>query len=297
MSSLPTNFINSPRRKLTRFVLILSGLALVIYGFTRSLDSGTDATLWVIDNSLSMAVTDIATSSGISISRLDRAKQIVASGSFLRSGEQAIMTAAYGAKLELPMTSDRSILSDVVSGITILIRGGGSSVTTPLETIRLIYGNTPHLSIIWITDGEFTDSGATLSGFTTRPDITFIGVGTRSGWPIPLWYDAEWRPRYKESWGSRVNSVRDDSLLTSVADSLDARLIFWDSLQALDLSTLARWTNSSRIPPYLMILWVFVIVSGLMISRFSYWSIATLSERSTNSLGGQQLKNKNFIWK
>ena len=91
------------------------------------------------------------------------------------------MTAAYGAKLELPMTSDRLTLSDVVSGITVLTRGGGSTVTTPLETIRLIYDTLPHLSIMWITDGEFSDSGSTLSGFTTRPDITFIGLGTRSG--------------------------------------------------------------------------------------------------------------------
>ena len=79
------------------------------------------------------------------------------------------------------MTSDRSILSDVVSGMTVLAHGGGSTVVTPLETIRLIYSTLPHLSIIWITDGEFSDSGSTLSGFTTRPDITFIGVGTRSG--------------------------------------------------------------------------------------------------------------------
>ncbi len=96
-------------------------------------------------------------------------------------GEQAIMTAAYGAKLELPMTDDRAIIRDIVGGITVLSRGGGSSVATPLETIRLIYGSTPHLSIIWITDGEFTDSGATLSGFITLPNIIFLGVGTRSG--------------------------------------------------------------------------------------------------------------------
>lgn len=34
---------------------------------------------------------------------------------------------------------------------------------TPLETIRLIYGNTSHLNIVWITDGEFTDTGVTLA--------------------------------------------------------------------------------------------------------------------------------------
>ncbi len=181
MSPLPTNFIISPQRQFIRFLLILSGLVCVVFGFTRSLDSGTEETLWVIDNSLSMAVTDITTSSGIFLSRLDRAKQIVLSGSLIIPGEQAIMTAAYGAKLELPMTDNRRVFSDTVRGITVLSRGGGSSVMTPLETIRLIYGSTRHLSIIWITDGEFSDSLSTLSGWTTRPSIIFIGVGTRSG--------------------------------------------------------------------------------------------------------------------
>ena len=52
---------------------------------------------------------------------------------------------------------------------------------TPLETARLVYGNTPHLHIIWITDGEFSDSGSLLSGLPTDTTIAFIGVGTRAG--------------------------------------------------------------------------------------------------------------------
>jgi hypothetical protein len=147
----------------------------------RSLDTGSDRTLWVIDNSLSMAVTDISSQSGIFLSRLDFAKQIVSSGSLMRSGEQAIMSAAGGARLEMAMTGDRGVFADTVRGITVQDRGGGSSVSTPLEMIRLIYGSTPHLSIIWITDGEFSDSGATLSGWTMTPSITMIGVGTLTG--------------------------------------------------------------------------------------------------------------------
>lgn len=79
------------------------------------------------------------------------------------------------------MTDDRGMFSDIVHGITVQAHGGGSSISTPLEMIRLIYGSRSHLSIIWITDGEFSDSGSTLSGWTTTPDITLIGVGTRSG--------------------------------------------------------------------------------------------------------------------
>lgn len=92
--SLPTNFSSSPRRQLIRSALIISGLICVISGWTSGLDTGSDRTLWVIDNSLSMAVTDIASQSGVLLSRLDFAKQIVSSGSRVRSGEQGIMTAA-----------------------------------------------------------------------------------------------------------------------------------------------------------------------------------------------------------
>ena len=55
---------------------------------------------------------------------------------------------------------------------------------TPLKMISLIYGASRNLSIIWITDGGFSDSGWTLSGFLQSPNITFIGVGTTSGGPI-----------------------------------------------------------------------------------------------------------------
>jgi hypothetical protein len=82
--NLPTNFSSSLTFQCIRFVLIVSGLICVVFVFTHSLDRGTERTLWVIDNSLSMAVTDISGGSGLLISRLDFAKQIVASGSAMR---------------------------------------------------------------------------------------------------------------------------------------------------------------------------------------------------------------------
>lgn len=94
MPVLPTNFSSSPRRQLIRFILIVSGLLCVVFGWMQGLDDRRDSTLWVIDNSLSMAVEDIHIGSGVLLSRLDQAKQIIASGSVVRSGEQAIMSAA-----------------------------------------------------------------------------------------------------------------------------------------------------------------------------------------------------------
>jgi hypothetical protein len=110
-----------------------------------------------------MMVADIGTQSGVMISRLALAKDIIQIESVRIGGDQAIMTAANGARLEIPLTSDLTAIANVAQGINPITHGGGSSLVTPLETIRLIYGNMSHLHIIWITDGEFTDSGATMT--------------------------------------------------------------------------------------------------------------------------------------
>ena len=96
---------------------------LIGYSYIQTLDhSNTPKTLWVIDNSLSMTVTDIKTSSDRIISRLDLAKTIIKQKSDKILGEQAIMTAAQGARLELPMTDDRLAIENVVQGITAVER-------------------------------------------------------------------------------------------------------------------------------------------------------------------------------
>lgn len=84
------------------------------------------------------------------------------------------MSASHGAKLELPMTDDRSTFLNILQGISPIANGGGSILASPIETIRLLYGSMRNLHIIWITDGEFSDSGSTLSGFLSVPSISFI---------------------------------------------------------------------------------------------------------------------------
>lgn len=76
---LPTNFSVSLRSQSISFILIISGLICVIFAFARGLDKPSDRILYVMDNSLSMAVTDISGGSGVLISRLDFAKQMIAS--------------------------------------------------------------------------------------------------------------------------------------------------------------------------------------------------------------------------
>ena len=272
MAYLPVNFITLPQRRLIRGVCIIFGMFLIGYSYIQTLDhSNTPKTLWVIDNSLSMTVTDIKTSSDRIISRLDLAKTIIKQKSDKILGEQAIMTAAQGARLELPMTDDRLAIENVVQGITAVERWGWSSFSLPIETIRLIYGDTQHLRIIWITDGEFSDSGLTLTGFTNNPNISLIWVGTRMGWPMLLRYDTDGRPKYKESEWSRVNSSRDDAILSWISKTLSAEFIMLESDNPGDIdkiNTQATW-SMVRLSFY-MVFWVFLIIIGLLYPRYQY---------------------------
>ncbi len=272
MSYFPTNFILSHRNRFIRGTLIIFGIIFLGLYFWRDLDTtDNQKTLWVIDNSLSMTVTDIGTKSGIMISRLDLAKNIIMQSSKNITWEQAIMTSAQWARLELPMNQDAIALTNVVDGITPLVRWWGSSLMTPIETIRLIYWSTPHLHVIWITDGEFSDTWASFSGFTTNSLITFIGVGTRTWWPILLWYNWDGRPKYKESEWVRVNSSRNDALLTSISKNFNTKLLTYDSDVLNNLTEIDIYSSSwSEWISLIMILWIGLITSWLVFPRYQY---------------------------
>lgn len=246
-------------------------MILIWIGFWLNLDSGTNKTLWVIDNSLSMVVTDITTESGVMISRLDFAKQIINRHSSLIEWEQAIMSSAYGAKLEIPMTDNHATFLDILQGISPIANGGGSILAHPIDTIRLLYGNIRNLHIIWITDGEFSDSGSTLSGFLSVPSILFVWVGTRSWWPILEWYNNDWYPRYKESAWQKVNSIRDDLRLQSISSSLWASLILLDSEKSIDMSVLFKNTHTDYWYLYFTGMGILCILFWLMLPRYHYY--------------------------
>jgi hypothetical protein len=103
-----------------------------------------------------MEVQDISTASGQMLSRLDLAKRLIQA--IPHTGEQALMTSALGAELVLPMTTDPQVWSDTVASIRSVSYGGGSIALIPLETARLIYGDISDLHIVWLSDGEFSDS-------------------------------------------------------------------------------------------------------------------------------------------
>lgn len=272
MSDVPKNFLISPRKRFIRGSSIILGIFFLMFWFWNKLNIWEQNTLWIIDNSLSMAVADIHTETWISISRFDLAKQFIDSRSRDISGNQAIITASNWARLELPMTQDESIFHEVIQGITIIKQWGGSSLATPLETIHLIYGDLPNLNIIWITDGEFSDTVSTLSGFVTSPNITIIGVGTPSGWPISEWYNSEWLPKYKESQWQKIISVRDDKKLKDISKLLSANLVLKDSNSSSNESLQKKNIDQLKNASIYLILWFFLVIMGLMFPRYQYLS-------------------------
>lgn len=270
MWSLPTNFSSSLPKQFIRWLLTIVGIFCIWFGLLRSGDSGTSHTLYILDNSLSMEVQDISTASGQMLSRLDLAKKVIRSHP--HTGERALMTSALGAELILPMTRDPQVWDDTITSIRSVNYGGGSIAMTPLETARLIYGDVPDIHIVWLSDGEFSDSWVTLSGWTTPPDITIIGLGTPVGWPILTGYDADGHPRYKESWGQQVISHRDDERLHVISETIWADQILLDRDDLSIVSDIAKNRISHTILPYVVLVGVLLICIGMMVPRFHYFS-------------------------
>lgn len=242
---------------------------LLWYSFFNSKNT-SDKTLWIIDNSLSMAVEDTMAQSGVIDSRLSLAKKIIITNSLKITGKQAIMSAAYWAKLEIPMTDNLLVLSDVVNGITPILKGWWSNLYTPLETMSLIYGDIPNLDIIWLTDGEFSDSGSSYTGKINTRNITFIGIGSKVGWPIPLWYNQDGKPRYKEVDGNRITSIRDDVTLEKIRNNFGSRLFFAEREKDIEMSDLVQKKSTQQFSLE-MILWIILLLIWLMFPRYQYF--------------------------
>ena len=79
-----------------------------------------------MDNSLSMVVKDISAENFSIISRLDTLKNVLQNFQEKMFYEMGIMTFSRYATLEVPFTTDKILLKNVISGISPIIYGGGS---------------------------------------------------------------------------------------------------------------------------------------------------------------------------
>lgn len=267
MFTPPLNFTTSRGARILKNILLIVGIVLVMIGFFQEVSkSSSRKTLWILDTSLSMLAQDIRSTDDIYKSRLDLAKHIILSWSQLIGGEHALLSASQWAKLESPLTDNLSNFQDIVNGLQSQLRGGGSSIYTPLQIADSIYGQGQHIKIFWITDGEFFD----MWGFSGRtyPNLTFIAVGTPGGTNIIEWYDTAGKPQYKESGGARVVTKRSDDNIRILGEKLKARSAFLDRYVLPDFwESIKREEFSWNL---LILLGVSILLIALVYPQFSY---------------------------
>ena len=183
----------------------------------KSENMGGD-TLWIIDNSLSMGVEDMGNASdGILHSRIDRARALVLDGMTKIPGNHGVLVYARSAWVLLPISPVTEWEKKSIANISLVDDYGGSDVGGAFSLLFSLYAErTTPLHVILVSDGGDT-STSPLPPLPPHTDLTIIGMGTAMGWPIPLWYDALGRRRYKIYDGKEVTVPYDEKNIEKLA--------------------------------------------------------------------------------
>lgn len=128
-----------------------------------------------------MAVQDISMPSSELASRLDASKNFIKN--FIEKNALAVSVVSFSREitLETPFTTDKKLATNVISGISPLLYGGGSDILHAIEGVTQIYKTRKNIHIIMFSDMETFDN---LENFPTLPDsfsLTLVGVGTEQG--------------------------------------------------------------------------------------------------------------------
>lgn len=159
------------RRARLRLLLLVGGMALLVFGLAGptlsgsggSLDGGPTDVAAVVDVSRSMATEDVQ----LSLSRLDAAKEfLLRLVEDLRGNRLALVTYAREPYLQAPLTGDVRALRFVL-GRWVRVESapaGGSNLTAALDLARRqLQGSLNHRVLLLLSDG----------GFSSREDPTF----------------------------------------------------------------------------------------------------------------------------
>ncbi len=175
----------SKKRQFVRIACFFAGIAMLAFALlSENYQSSTQKILFVIDNSLSMAVQDVSLSESEGfVSRLEGAKKLAERFLSIKpeTVETGIVTFSRLPTLILPFTTDSMLSKNTIVGIAPLIYGGGSNLVNVVNMIDEVYGNVPNLHVVILSDGEFFDL-KNVSSFKNRSaKITLVGVGTENG--------------------------------------------------------------------------------------------------------------------
>lgn len=214
---------------------------------------------------MSMAVEDIADSAqNLNHSRLQVARSLVMSGVHELSGNHGVLIYARSPWVLVPLTSDKNILDTNVANITSVMDNGGSDMKSVFGLLASLYGTrkTP-LNVILISDGG--DTGT--SDFPPLPEgvrLQIVGIGTESGWPISLGYDALGQRRYKIYQGKEVNVAYEKSNIEKLAKTYGAPVSTIENIRQIP-EVLEAITPKVEIQKPESLLFIFRIIGSLFI--------------------------------
>ncbi len=258
----------SHRRFLLSLFIGLIGIGVFGVYFVKQVPTtSSEETLWVVDNSLSMAVEDIHDRGNTSSrSRLDLARSIVMSGVTLIPGKHAIITYARNAWILAPFTSDIPTLGSTLSHIEPILENGGSDINAAFALINTLYTTNNHqINIILLTDGGDTGSGA-LPSLPPGATLRIIGIGTNAWWPIPLGYDAAGQRRYKIYENKEITVPYDPVHIDRIVQGYHAAIERIQSLETVDsvmASLKSQFTNS--LPLSNSSEWILLITGSILL--------------------------------
>lgn len=172
---------------------------------------------------MSMTVEDIVDDTqNLNHSRLEVARSLVMSGTNMLPGKHAVLIYARSPWVLVPLTSDRDILDTNIANITPVMDNGGSDMKSVFWLLTSLYGQTKNpIRVILLSDGG--DTGT--SDFPLLPEgvrLQIVGLGTESGWPISLGYDALGQRRYKIYQGKELSVGYEKKNIEKLAKTYDA---------------------------------------------------------------------------
>lgn len=196
-----------------------------------------EASLIIIDQSLSMAIEDVNTSWKLSISRLDKAKELLQNTQD-DTWQVWVILFAKNPTLLIPISPQMSDFYNVISSIEPESELWWSDLLLALQFAKNLYGDRK-LSVNIYTDGWST-SLSTPPKIPQNWRVKIYGIWSEIWWKIPLGYNANGERRYKYFSWSEVIIAYEKSQLEKVSKAIWATLIDWELLRSGEST---KWGN------------------------------------------------------
>ncbi|HEV2842169.1 MAG TPA: VWA domain-containing protein [Chthoniobacterales bacterium] len=230
------------RRRMTRFVLVLFGLALAIAALTQprwgyiyedAKRKGLDLIL-AVDTSRSMLSNDVPPN------RLERVKLATQDLITEFQGDRVGLVAFAGrAFLQAPLTIDYGAAVEAINDLdTSTIPEGGSNISEAIDLAVRTYGKSAigNRALIILTDGEELSGNAPKASKAAADAgvrIFTVGVGTPEGSLIPITGQDGGTAFVKDSAGQVVKSKLDEKRLKEIAENTGGFYLHLDGARTM----------------------------------------------------------------